>query len=318
METNQNKPLQILETDDPLDIRKDIVFKAVFTRETSKARQALSRLVSALIGKTVLIEAIWANEPPVENIGDGQTRFDINCRAEDGERINVEMSFDPKPYEPVRLELYTSRLYSGQDIKGRKKNYYDLKRTYQIAILSKKRFFDDDEFLHTFEYYDPVCRMPLKGKTRIITLELVKVKRFSGKTAVEMSAPELWAYYFQYLTDKSKRDKINKIAEQEQGITMANEVLLTISRDEIERSRLLSQEKYILDRQSEMVYERRRGIKIGKKRGEVIGEERGLKRGKVIGEERGIKKGIAKGEQKIIELLKSGKSAEEIIREYGG
>jgi len=32
-----------------------------------------------------------------------------------------------------------------------------------------------------------------------------------------MTAQEHWAVYFKYLTDKSKRDKINRIVELESG-----------------------------------------------------------------------------------------------------
>jgi PHD/YefM family antitoxin component YafN of YafNO toxin-antitoxin module len=37
---------------------------------------------------------------------------------------------------------------------------------------------------------------------------------------------------------------------------MASQVLLTISRDEVERARLISEEKYILDTQDDLAYER--------------------------------------------------------------
>jgi len=62
---------------------------------------------------------------------------------------------------------------------------------------------------------------------------------------------------------------------------MASEVLLNISRDEVERVRLMSEEKYQLDMQSKLVHAKR------------------------------------EGRQEIINLLKSGKSLEEIISEYG-
>jgi len=42
---------------------------------------------------------------------------------------------------------------------------------------------------------------------------------------------------------------------------MASEVLLTISRDEVERARLNSEIKWQLDRQSEIVYAKREGRK---------------------------------------------------------
>jgi hypothetical protein len=91
------------DTDDLIDICMDNVFKAVFTRETQASQTALSELVSALIGWKVTILSIKANEPPIEDVHDRQIRFDINCRAENGELVNVEMSLNPDPFEPVRL-----------------------------------------------------------------------------------------------------------------------------------------------------------------------------------------------------------------------
>ena len=62
---------------------------------------------------------------------------------------------------------------------------------------------------------------------------------------------------------------INKLVEYEEGIAMATEVLLEISRDEVERARLLSELKYQLDMQSEMTYAREEGLAEG--RNEVLG-----------------------------------------------
>ena len=78
-------------------------------------------------------------------------------------------------------------------------------------------------------------------------------------------------------------------------------VLKELSADE--RTRMLAEdrEKARRDMASRLDGAKREGIKIG----EQIGEQRGERRGKRI------------GEQNIVELLKSGKSPEEIIREYG-
>ena len=104
------------ETDEPFDIRFDGVFKAVFARDTPASKKALSMLVSALIGRVIKVISISANELPIDNIRDRQIRFDINCRAENGELINVEMSLNPDPFEPVRLEFYAGKLFTGQGI----------------------------------------------------------------------------------------------------------------------------------------------------------------------------------------------------------
>jgi len=290
------------EIEDIIDICYDNVFKAVFTRGTLPSRRALSKLISALIGRGVTVIAINANEPPIDNLGDRQLRFDINCRTKSGEYINVEMSLNPDSFEPVRLEFYAGKLFTIQDIKGIGKNYGDLKEAYQITILAKDRFFKDGKFFHRFEYYDPACGVSLNGKSRIITLELSKLEEIVEKPAGEMNAQEHWAIYFKYLTDKSKRRKINKIIELNEGIAMTSKVLKNISKDEAERFRLMSEYKYELDAQSKL----------------VTAERKGMQKGMQKGLQKGIEKGMQKGEQKIIDLLKSGKSPEEILKDYEG
>ena len=121
--------------EDIIDICMDNVFKAVFTKDNRSSRSALSRLVSAIIGRDLEIISIVANEPAVDSLRDRQMRFDINCRAKNGEHINVEMSLNPDPFEPVRLEFHAGKLFTGQDIRGTEKSYDDLNRAYQIAIL---------------------------------------------------------------------------------------------------------------------------------------------------------------------------------------
>ena len=117
---------QFSDTDNLLDIRYDNVFKAVFTKDTPASKGALSGLISAFIKRKVIVNAIIANEPPANNVFDRSIRFDIACKAETGEIINIEMSFTPDVHEPVRLEYYTSRQFTGQGISGVDKTFDDL------------------------------------------------------------------------------------------------------------------------------------------------------------------------------------------------
>jgi len=276
--------MQFTEADDLIDIRYDNVFKAVFTKNTPESQGALSKLVSTLIKRDVSILAITTNEPPIENLRDRQIRFDINCIAESGERINVEMSLNPNPYEPVRLEFHAAKLFIGQDIRGTDKTFDNLKESYQIAILAKKRFFADEAVFHTFEFYDPEHKISLNGRSRIVTIELSKLDRIIEKPVKEMSSAEHWAVFFQYLTDKAKREKINQIIECQEGIAMASEVMLAFTKDEIEYFHQESKLKYELDMQSKIGYAKQQAR--------------------------------LEGRQDVINLLKSGKSLEEVIKEY--
>jgi predicted transposase/invertase (TIGR01784 family) len=226
-----------------------------------------------LIGRSITVTTITANEPPIDNLRDRQIRFDIACKAEDGELVNVEMGLNPDSFEPIRLEFHAGRLFTAQDIKGSEKTYEDLKSAYQIALLGKKRFFPDEIVFHTFQYFDPINKVPLNGKTRIITVELSKAYTAANKSANERSAQEQWAVFFQYSTDKAMRTKINEILEIEEGIAMASEILMTISKDEVERARLVSEYKYQLDNQSKLVHAKREGIQEGRIEGRIEGQQ---------------------------------------------
>jgi predicted transposase/invertase (TIGR01784 family) len=247
-----------------LDIRYDPVFKAVFTRDTPKSKGALSDLISALIGRVVSVETIVANEPPTGYMGQKKIRYDIACRSKNEEPVNVEMSFHPIDDELNRLEYFASRLFVGQDIQGVDKTYGDMKETYQIAILAQRLFFPDKNLTHTFQYYDPLANVSLDGKIRIITLELEKTATFIGKPVEEMTNTELWAAYFQYLTDEAKREKIKEIIDREEGIAMAMNALYQVTADEEEYARLTTIIKSELDWQSREVSARRKGLREGR------------------------------------------------------
>jgi len=258
------------------DIRYDPIFKAVFTKETAESRTALSRLISALIERTVTVDAITANEPPVDDSRQRCLRFDVACKTEKDELVNVEMSFNPRTSEQVRLEYHTARLFVGQDIHGKDKDYDDLKETYQIAILAKRTFFPDENFEHNFLYYDPKNRVSLGGRTRIITIELVKTKPIIDKPVEEMTNAELWAAFLQYLTDKEKRGKIIEIFNREEGIAMAVETLGTFTQSELEYIYESGRIKAELDYRAEMKDARREGHAEGLLEGLTEGLAEGL------------------------------------------
>jgi hypothetical protein len=107
-----------------------------------------------------------------------------------------------------------------------------------------------------------------------------------------MTAQECWAVFFRYITDTTKRQKINQILEAQEDIAMAGQVLRTISKDEAERARLMSEYKFETDHQSKMIEAERRGERRGRT------EER------------------AETTKEFLNLLKAGKLPEEIIQMY--
>jgi len=239
--------------DDIINPCWDNVFKAIFTKDTPESRGALEYLLSAIIGRVLTVLMITANEPPVESMGERQIRYDITCKLDNGDLCNIEMTLSPDSSEPVRLEYYSCKLFTNQDIRGKDKSYSDLKHSYQIALLVNASMYDDDVFVHNFKYYDETNRISLSGRSRIITIELAKLEQIAKKPVMEMTALERWAVFFRYTPDKEKRELINEIIKVEEGIAMGAQVLLTISKDERERARLTSEYKFAVDLQSRVV-----------------------------------------------------------------
>ena len=246
--------------DDIINPCWDNVFKAIFTKAIPESRGSLEYLLSAILKRKLTVLSIIANEPPVDSINERQIRYDINCKFDDGELCNIEMTLNPGSYEPVRLEYYSSKLFITQDIRGRKKSYSDLKRSYQIALIVNAPIIKDDIFIHNFKYYDEENSISLNGKSHIITIELSKLEYIAQKPVSEMTALERWAVFFKFTPDKDKRELVNEIIRTEEGIAMAGQVLLNISKDEKERAWLTSEYKFAVDLQSKMVEAEREGI----------------------------------------------------------
>jgi len=212
-----------------LDIRHEPVFNAVFTRDTAESRGALSDFISTLIGRTITVETIVVNEPPTSCPEQKKIRYNIACISESGEPIDVEMSFNPVDDELGWTEYFVSRLFVRQNVQNIDDVHADLNETYQISILTQKLFFPDTNLKHTFQRYDPIANVSLHDRIRIITLELEKSAQFIDRPVQEMSATELWAAFFQYLTSEEKRDKIIEIINRRDGIAMAANALSQVS-----------------------------------------------------------------------------------------
>jgi predicted transposase/invertase (TIGR01784 family) len=224
-----------------IDIRRDNVFKSVFTRNTPQSRGALSRLLSADIGRRVEVIGIAANEPPPEGLGERQIRFDVNCMLDQGELANIEMCLYPNKYEPLRSEYHVGKLHTSQEIRGAKRTFQNLNHTYHVSLHANRTYFADEYFIHQFEYYDPERQVRLEGRCHIVIVELEKLEAVVRKPVKEMDAAERWAVFIRYMADMEKRRIINELLEEEEGIGMAGEVLMTISKDQEERMRLVSE-----------------------------------------------------------------------------
>ena len=314
------------------DIRQDEVFKAVLTKDTFYARKTRDLFLSAFIGAPLRVITICTNEPPLNDLRDRKIRYDINFRFNNGQRANLEMTKDPDPFEALRMEYYLARLHTGQEIKGTDRSYHDLKISWHFSILGSRSLFADKALIHRFEYYDKENNTVFGGRTRIITLELEKVRHIAGKTAQEMSGAERWAVFLRHSTDKAQRALINEILQIEEGIEMAGRTMRGFTQSELELFRSISEEKAILDTRSWVWHGKQKAKAEGLAEGKAVGLAEGLAEGYAKGlaeKERAVAKANAKAlaekeraqnearaemYRQFEEMLKAGKSLKEVMK----
>jgi predicted transposase/invertase (TIGR01784 family) len=228
-----------------LDPREDPVFKAIFTKDTPASRGALRSLVSAYVRRELDILTVIANEPPVLNKDDRQIRYDIACVFNNGEKADVEMTLRPGKSEALRMEYYLARLHCSQELKG-DPAYAGVKRSYQISFLGEN-LFKDQVILHSFEYHDAEHGMSLDGRTKLVVVELEKVKQLTGEPVERLSVEERWALFFQSVSDPGKLELVNRLVESEEGIAMAGETMIEITPEEKAYFLQMSRDKYQFD-----------------------------------------------------------------------
>ena len=237
---------------DLFDPRYDYVAKRILTAENPESKFALIDLINASLklvgGATVVDLTVINSELPVDSKSYKKSRFDIRARFQNGEQGIIEVEWGKKDNFKKRAQFIVSKAYSDQDISN--KTYNHLKRCYLICIVDYVLFEGDEEYFRDGMFRDAKGN-PITDDQIIIFLELSKIEKLLKKPVAELTDIECWLLFFKYAADKSKREMLNKIIEKEEGVNMATQILMTVSKEERERALEFSQLIYELDQRSE-------------------------------------------------------------------
>lgn len=244
-----------------LDPRIDSTFKSIFTSEGEKSKDALRLLVGAIVGHEPEEVEVLNNELPIEVLYAKDIRLDLQCRMSDGNRINVEMQTCRNGDNlKARSLYYGCRMLSSSAMQG--KYYYNLPMVYQVMFTDFTLFDKEEGFLQTFNMRN--------GKTELIdNLQLIFIQMplvnigDSGWETKNFTDIENWVIFLKYITDKSKRDLLNKLMASNKGIREAGEVLMTISEDEREWAIQESRYKGQIDYESGILASHDKGVEEG-------------------------------------------------------
>ena len=289
---------------------EDGVFKSTFT--SPGAKPALLELLSDILDRPLKDVEIRNNELPINDIEAKREVFDINCVAADEQsQMDIEMQSTPMEGDTLANEHRHIRnravfnlcdLHASQP--GRGIRYADLHNSYQITICNYKVFNWENELVERFTYRNESGK-ELSGITTAIFIDLTQADKIAKKPVEEMNDVEQWVMYFTKGNDPSYQKAINTIIEKKEGISVAYQMLTSISTDEIERAHFRSRRMWQMDRDHEIAeaqYE-------GEKKGRAEGEKKGRAEGRTA-----IAKKMLKASMSFADIAKLTELSEEEIR----
>lgn len=247
----------------------DRVFKLLLT--SPEAKPLLIHLISSLIGRTVADAVVYANELPPGDTAEKAERFDVNCKIEDGSQVNLEMQASRMKEDldgqhknlKGKSIYYLTDLHSSQPAKGVRR-YDKLARSYQITFCSYTVFPNHPDFVNSFSLRNDKTGDLLSDAIQITFVELSKLSEVLEKPISDMTALEKWSVFFQYAPDPTYRETVNRIIASEEVLTMASELLMSISQNERERAIFRSRRKFQTDMQSDLATAEDVGRSIGR------------------------------------------------------
>lgn len=254
----------------------DRVFKLILTSPDAKA--GLIKLISAIISRNVVDAVLHPNELAPGDTEEKAERFDVNCKIDDGSQINLEMQASRMQEDPGgqhrnlkgKSVYYLTDLHSSQPARGMQR-YDQMARTYQITFCSYTIFPTSSNYVNSFSLRHDTTGELLCDAIQLVFVELSKLGELLDKPVSEMTVLDKWSLFLQYAPDPNHREKVNEVIESEEVLSVAGELLMSISQDEVERARFRSRRKFQTDYQSDMATARDNGRAEGRVEGRVEG-----------------------------------------------
>ena len=247
----------------------DFVFKKLFGSEESK--ESLISLLNAIIKSDSPIEdvEILNNDLDKEHNADKFSRLDIKAKTDKGELINIEIQVKNEYNMIQRTLYYWSRIYTDQLTSTR--DYSELSRTICINILNFK-LLDNDRYHNTYRLKELTTNEELTDIEEIHFIELPKSKHVDKDEVDNIDSLLKWIEFI-----KEPESETVKILETtDEVLRNAKAQLYKISLDKDSIARYREFEKRMYDETSALNSAKRegleKGVEIGRKEGEVIGE----------------------------------------------
>ncbi|MDR2951923.1 MAG: Rpn family recombination-promoting nuclease/putative transposase [Treponema sp.] len=275
-------------TSERLNPLNDFIFLKIMG-EKGDEEQLLSFLNAVLNRpenqKLLSVEIMSNTTLPADIIGGKSCILDVLAELENGDRINIEVQLRNPGNMDRRSLFYWSREFNKGISAGEK--YREVPNVIAINIVGYEFLPQVPDFHTTFHIWEDRHReIMLTDALEIHFLDMIKFRSLEGRD-VTNNVLHRW---LTYLDKRSPKKLVEEVIKMDIAIQKAEERLRTISQD--------AESLRLYEIREKALYDWNSGIDFAERKGK----------------EEGIKIGEQKGELKIVNLLKSGKSPEEIIK----
>ena len=241
----------------------DRLFKAMLTKP--EAKPALLFLAPQIVKRPVVNVLVRNTELPIEDVNEKAEQFDINCAIDDNSQADIEMQGSRMKEEKdgnhdnlkARSIYNLCDLHSSQPSRG--KSYDKLIQTFQVMFCNFPVYPNRPDFINTFSMRHDIDNGLLHNSIQTIFVDLTRLDDVLKKPVDEMTGMEKFSVFLKYASNLEYRDIVNKVIESEEGLAVAGEVLMSISKDERERAIFRSRRIALADRESDRATSERVG-----------------------------------------------------------
>ncbi|MEL3907753.1 MAG: Rpn family recombination-promoting nuclease/putative transposase [Treponemataceae bacterium] len=270
--------------DNLLDPKTDWVFKLMFTKG-EKGNKALISFLNAFLADTygeiktadVLNTEIIRDSPNAETY-----RLDLLVKTDNRLVVNIEMQQFWQTSYPRRVAMYLSETVA---------RFLSLHPKHNEPLYAIS-------FTVFGENVPEKIQLPTGSKDsgfELFYLELNKEIAYTmNKHINNYTAKDYWIRFLANYKNDTKTDELETLCKLNQGVNMANEVLLTVTEEERRIAREISENNYqrMLKFESEIAREK------GYNKGHTEGRAEGHAEGYAEGHSKGYAEGISEGELK--------------------
>ena len=261
-------------------LTNDLVFKVVFGRDTPESKQALIALLNLILDRREdpIVDITYKSPFSfTEEIDCKTIIMDVLVETQKGELIDIEMQMEADRSFINRSVFYGCRMLTNELDRG---EYYDkMKKTIVISFLKGKLFPDADPFHSTYRLYEKNSHHLLTDMLELHYIELGKID-WKHKSPQELTELERFCAYLTCTGKPGCESYVEELTRSEgrekRGvISMTDQVLKKLSRDELLRQYREDRERFLIDQALQ------RGA--AREEGRQEGHAAGLKEGHAAG-----------------------------------